>query len=95
MKDEIKAILIQNGEPTPENPIEIKRLLVNKEAEDYITNLQEEKEEFRLLKERYQLIKEIYKQRIDKAIEYLNEPNRDEFDYSITYLLEILQGGDE
>ena len=36
-----------------------------------------------------------YRDRIDKAIKYLNEPNRDEFDYSITYLLEILQGGDE
>ena len=44
MSNEIKAILIQNGEPTPGNPIEIKRLLVNKEAEDYITNLQEENE---------------------------------------------------
>ena len=42
MQEEIKAILIQDGEPTPNNPVKIKRLLVNKEAEDYITNLQEE-----------------------------------------------------
>ena len=35
------------------------------------------------------------KNKINKAIKYIKEPNRDEFDYSITYLLEILQGGDE
>lgn len=29
---------------------------------------------------------------IDKAIEYLEEPNRDSFDYSKATLLDILQG---
>lgn len=31
-------------------------------------------------------------ERIDKAIEYLEEPNRDSFDYSKAKLLEILKG---
>lgn len=33
-----------------------------------------------------------YKEVIDKAIEYLEEPNRDSFDYSKAKLLEILKG---
>ena len=42
-------------------------------------------------------LKEIYSEidklqgRIDKAIEYLEEPNRDSFDYSKAKLLEILK----
>ena len=32
------------------------------------------------------------KEVIDKAIEYLEEPNRDSFDYSKALLLEILKG---
>ena len=32
------------------------------------------------------------KEIIDKAIEYLEEPNRDSFDYSKALLLEILKG---
>ena len=32
------------------------------------------------------------KERIDKAIDYLEEPNRDSFDYSKATLLDILQG---
>ena len=44
-------------------------------------------------------LKELYSEidklqgRIDKAIEYLEEPNRDSFDYSKAKLLEILKGG--
>ena len=33
-------------------------------------------------------------QKIDKAIEYLEEPNRDNFDYSKAQLLDILRGED-
>ena len=33
-----------------------------------------------------------YKEVIKKAIEYLEEPNRDSFDYSKAKLLEILKG---
>lgn len=92
MNEKIKAILIQNGEPTPENPIEIKRLLVNKEAEDYITNLQKENEnkDNKILELQQELLnkklnvkdieykeKMIYKSRIDKAIEYItNEKHK-------------------
>ena len=32
-----------------------------------------------------------YKEVIDKAIEYLNQPNRDNFDFSKAILLDILQ----
>lgn len=32
--------------------------------------------------------------RIDKAVEYLKQPNRDNFDFSKAQLLEILEGGD-
>ena len=49
-----------------------------------------------LLKEQATELKELYSEvdklqgRIDKAIEYLEEPNRDSFDYSKAILLEIL-----
>ena len=32
---------------------------------------------------------------IDKAIKYLEEPNRDNFDYSKAYLIELLRGEDK
>ena len=44
------------------------------------------------LKELYSEIDKL-QERIDKAIEYLEEPNRDSFDYSKAKLLEILKGG--
>ena len=100
MKDELKVILIQNGEPTPENPIEIKRLLVNKEAEDYITNLQEENEkvhkDFNELSERYFFTKT----RCEKVIEYIKVwqsfPHTNGSTHNeLRNLLNILNGGDE
>ena len=33
--------------------------------------------------------------RIDKVIEYLEEPNRDNFDYCKAYMIQILQGDNE
>jgi hypothetical protein len=39
---------------------------------DCITNLQEENRQTKLLKERYQLEKETYKSRNEKAVEYIN-----------------------
>ena len=76
---------------------------------DYITNLQEENRQTKLLKERYQLEKEIYKSRNEKAIEYIKQNSKcggsfidDKF--VIEYidevfngmeLLNILNGGDE
>lgn len=50
-----------------------------------------------LLKEQGAELKELYSEidklqgRIDKAIEYLEEPNRDSFDYSKAILLDILK----
>lgn len=50
-----------------------------------------------LLKEQGTELKELYSEidklqgRIDKAIEYLEEPNRDSFDYSKAILLDILK----
>lgn len=76
MKDEVKEILQDDGELLvyyKDNSFESFDTLP-KNVLNYITNLQEENEEFRLLKERYQLIKEIYKERIDKAIEYIKSP---------------------
>ena len=104
MSDELKEILesldkIAKAEYYPEDLLTYKecQLLLN-----YITNLQEENEELKKEKKKisqqhiYTLDKLIETQtKNENAIEYLNEPNRDEFDYSITYLLEILQGGDE
>ena len=43
------------------------------------------------LKELYSEIDKLQR-RIDKAIEYLEEPNRDSFDYSKAKLLAILKG---
>ena len=134
MTNEIKAILIQDGEPTPNNPVEIKRLLVNKEAEDYITNLQEEneynnycneelrkkitnleyknerlEEDNKRLKElcdKYeeehsttfnywkQLIKEDYKLKCEKAIEYIKDNLYYCVDNDDTNLLNILKGSE-
>lgn len=48
------------------------------EIVDYINNLERQCEK--------------QKEVIDKAIEYLEEPNRDSFDYSKALLLEILLG---
>ena len=67
MKDEIKEILdkLKNIEDY---------LSFSKASEllDYITNLQEENRQTKLLKERYQLEKENYKSRNEKAIEYIH-----------------------
>ena len=89
---------------------------------DYITNLQEENEEWNMifdgLSERpyaHRYLEEkrkelgndriigldsemVYKdyydlrKRIDKVIEYLEAPNRDNFDYCKAYMIQILQG---
>ena len=41
-KDKIKGMIIQDGIPTPDNPAEIRCLMVNDEAEKYINELQQE-----------------------------------------------------
>lgn len=81
---------------------------VSKEVRDYIFKLEEENEKINnvieILKEtNHLLINQKYKleyeldilgNKIDKAIEYLEQPYRDDFDYSKAELLNILQGED-
>ena len=50
---------------------------------NYITNLQEKLNQYE---------KEDYKARCEKAVEYLEKPYRDNFDYSKAELLNILNG---
>ncbi len=72
---------------------------------DYITNLQQENERLKLNHKQLKDIdkiaisnsklikeKEDYKQRIEKAVEYLEKPYRDDFDYSRAELIDILNG---
>ena len=56
-----------------------------------------DKEEIEELKREIKALKQAnieYKDRIDKAIEYLEQPYRDNFDYSKSQILEILKGED-
>ena len=59
---------------------------------DYITNLQQElEEEKRINQEDLKYIDDL-NERIEKAVEYLEKPYRDNFDYSKAELLNILNG---
>lgn len=73
-----------------------------KQILDYIEQLQQENKKLKEHIEKYEryckttgieeLIKnKKYKEVFEKAIEYLEEPNRDSFDYSKAKLLEILK----
>ena len=96
MKDEIKEILDKLNNKAEHY------ILYDYETHlllDYITNLQEENERLTrsivsydetLLKRNNEY--EDYKSRIEKAIEYLEQPYRDNFDFSKAQLLSILQG---
>lgn len=93
MKDEIKQILEQSLDY--EFDLTFKQ---RKELLDYITNLQEENERLIKLKERYQLEKEVYKSRIDKANEVLKDTSVDMPETllieTIDYARHILNGDD-
>lgn len=57
---------------------------------EYIAKLEKEQKEFvKCLEDKINKLQG----RIDKAIKYLEEPNRDSFDYSKAKLLEILKDG--
>lgn len=62
---------------------------------DYITNLKQENENTKKLKERYQLEKEIYKSRCEKALHLIK--HNDIYDYRVfeEKLENILNGDDE
>jgi regulator of replication initiation timing len=89
MKDEIKEIL-----EFKENA-DYKRLSVDEivTLEDYITNLQQENEELKLENEKLTQLWLSSQEKRRKAIKYLKQPYRDNFDYSKSELMEIL--GDE
>ena len=85
MKDEIKAILEESLDY--EFNLTFKQ---RKDLLDYITNLQEENRQTKLLKERYQLEKEDYKSRNEKAIESLT---KNKFYIDLDEVLNILKEG--
>lgn len=95
MKEEIKEILdntleyLEGIDETRNTKIlttnEINILL------DYITNLQEKCENYRKLKERYQIEKELYKQRNEKAIEYIEKTMRIDDEYPDYMEMEICE----
>ena len=59
------------------------------ELENKITNLQEENRQTKLLKDRYQLEKENYKLRNDKAIKIFNNETLNKYYYGMSYEFEI------
>lgn len=73
--------------------VQVERDFLNEENEKYKEVIDRKKY---LLKEQGAELKELYSEieklqgGIDKAIEYLEEPNRDSFDYSKAKLLDIL-----
>lgn len=98
MKDKIKKIL-DITETADYKRLSVDEIIVIK---DYIIDLQEELDyqkqaEIEYNKKHTKLMKE-YKElqeRKNKAIKYLEQPYRDDFDYSKAELLNILQGSDE
>ncbi len=58
---------------------------------DCITNLQEENEELKVENEKLTQLWLNSQEKRRKAVEYLNQPNRDNFDYSKAELLDMLE----
>ena len=88
MKDEIREIFDTKlyFDLEEEDYIKIK---------DYITNLQKENEEIKVENEKLTQLWLNSQEKRRKAIEYLEQPYRDNFDYSKAELLNILQNGSE
>jgi hypothetical protein len=86
MKVEIKEIL-----EFKENA-DYKRLSCDEIAisKDYITNLQQENEELKVENEKLTQLWLSSQEKRRKAIKYLKQPYRDNFDYSKSKLMEIL-----
>ena len=69
-----------------------------KEEDVYSINRYLSLKDFNYISNKYQELQQEnqkYKEVIDKAIEYLEQPHRDNFDYSKSQLLEILKGSDK
>lgn len=90
MTNEIKEII----EDLKNKDISVDDLTHNDKVKliDYITNLQEKIKEADEAVEYWQKQYDNLQRRIDKAIEYLEQPYRDNFDYSKAELLNILRG---
>jgi hypothetical protein len=91
MKDEIKEIL-----EFKENA-DYKRLSCDEIAisKDYITNLQQENEELKVENEKLTQLWLSSQEKRRKAIKYLKQPYRDNFDCSKSKLMEILGDDNE
>jgi regulator of replication initiation timing len=91
MKEEIKEIL-----EFKENA-DYKRLSVDEIAilKDYITNLQQENEELKVENEKLTQLWLSSQEKRRKAIKYLKQPYRDNFDCSKSKLMEILGDDNE
>lgn len=66
-----------------------------KGLQNHITNLQKENEEIKVENEKLTQLWLNSQEKRRKAIEYLEQPYRDNFDYSKAELLNILQNGSE
>lgn len=66
-----------------------------KGLQNHITNLQKENEEIKVENEKLTQLWLNSQEKRRKAIEYLEQPYRDNFDYSKAELLNILQNGDD
>ena len=93
MKDEIKEILEKPNVYSFNDECYLYFGDYNK-LKDYITNLQEENEEIKVENEKLTQLWLNSQEKRRKAIEYLEQPYRDNFDYSKAELLNILQGED-
>jgi regulator of replication initiation timing len=87
MKDEIKEILSLLNSSSWSNEA--------RQIEDYITNLQQENEELKVENEKLTQLWLSSQEKRRKAIKYLKQPYRDNFDCSKSKLMEILGDDNE
>jgi acetate kinase len=109
MKEEIKEILNNSDSSTKFKMVDedgtekemniaglIEQLLNdNRNLLDYITNLQQENEELKVENEKLTQLWLSSQEKRRKAIKYLKQPYRDNFDYSKSELMEILGDDNE
>jgi regulator of replication initiation timing len=97
MKDEIKEILINKLDAIEELNKNSATIMIGelKETILYITNLQQENEELKVENEKLTQLWLSSQEKRRKAIKYLKQPYRDNFDYSKSKLMEILGDDNE
>ena len=80
------------------SPVPTKREMSKSEYNKLVDANAKLMDKIKVLEKKYNIMKEnaeTLAKRNDKAIEYLNQPYRDNFDYSRAELLDILQGVDK